>query len=287
MKFDSIDDARAYVLRTTSVYLSPDDVQERLHHLEALAERVKFDEAAHGAALDQLETLKKWSESAAFKKGAYAQGLDELMLRLVDLRATVHAFQGLGVTRELFKQSVFHAQWLSGVAYEMYALLGKLVSKDDRDNSLRRVWEHVQSLLLETAECDAAEAACIGQKFAMVFGGPSSQSPALKVRNKVIAHNEMSLQAVWSDFDEDIRILGRVWALLVRWCSGGVLYPFRDGNQVFRDVSSQLQYPEIQALKASRDRYLDGFRAWCTLRLDTGLTDQRPGPFARIAFGFQ
>ncbi|MCU4122391.1 hypothetical protein, partial [Variovorax sp. N23] len=286
VKIESVEQAKQYVLKATSQYLSSDEVRDQLEHYKRLSERMKADAIVHQTIVAQIEGLTRWSQSQAFQDGAYAQGIDSLMLDLVELRAMVYALQHVTLERDPFKEYVFHAQWLVGCAYSMCAILGKLVSKDQRDNSLRRVWDLTEKFLVDTEGCTASEAACIDGNFATNFGSSRTQSRALQVRNKVIAHNEMSLSLLWSDFDAEIRILGRVWTLLVRWCCGGILTPFRDADAVFIGLRKEIQIEELQQLKVQRARYLSDFHAWCTQYMDTGRPDPGPGPYAQISISF-
>jgi len=91
--------------------------------------------------------LKEWVDSGNFKNGHYPQGVDELIFELIEWQASIYAFQNVDTEKNPFLEHAFYAQWLMGGIYAIFCLIGKLVSKDQRDNSLRKLWNTVHNYI--------------------------------------------------------------------------------------------------------------------------------------------
>ena len=261
MKFNSEDDAKNYAVSITAKRLHPDKAQNRLDEYKA------YQESAH-----DLETKEYWKKevhnldeyinSVEFKNGEYPQGIDELILEMIEWRAAIYAFQNVDTKQNPFKEHVFYAQWLIGGTYTVFCILGKLVSKDPRDNTLRKLWPKVSEYVKHSGLCDEGEAEIIDEKIQGHF--TNDRSLAMLFRNKVIAHNESSPNVEWVEIDKDIKLLCRIWALITMWSSLTIIQPFRESSQVFSGLESVFTPAEIKSYIRQRNIYLNQVEGWCT-----------------------
>src|SRR6185312_15079205 len=86
----------------------------------------------------EIGRIEEWLSSARFQRGEYPRGVDDLLLELIEWRALKFSFQNVETETSPFNDHVFYSQWLIGGTYAVFALLGQLISKDKRDNSLRK-----------------------------------------------------------------------------------------------------------------------------------------------------
>lgn len=138
------------------------------------------------------------------------------------------------------------------------------MSKDD--NSLRKLWNKIRRFITNVTTDE--ELQFIDKQLDGHFTNVNSR--AISFRNKVIAHNEKTLSLKWSEIDEDIKILVRVWSIIVGWCSFGIFSPFRTASVAFSGLDSFYTPTELQELKEKREEYLDKVRTWSASYLHTG-----------------
>src|SRR6185369_5222438 len=110
---------------------------------------------------EEISRIEEWLASARFQRGEYSRGVDDLLLELIEWRALKFAFQNVKTERSPFNDHVFYSQWLVGGTYAVFALLGQLVSKDDRDDSLRKLWGDVSPFIASDGACTTEEFDCI------------------------------------------------------------------------------------------------------------------------------
>lgn len=277
------DEAKALACELTSRRRSPEEVASSLDYFRENLTRAT-DETSRSVWQSQIDSLEEWVASEAYKAGDYAEGIDTLVLELVEWRAMIFAFEGVNTEKTPFTSYAFFSQWRVGAVYVIFSLLGKLNAKDARDNSLRKLWITVADFIESDGACVAEEIADIGRRLHPSQGQfTNTQSKAVKFRNTVIAHNEKSLGMTWEELDVDIQTFVRIWSLIVSWSSLGILHPFKSGEEAFAGLDSFFGPIELTALKAKRQEYLNRVYGWCSTHLHNGMTDPGRGPFATIS----
>ncbi|WP_417214736.1 hypothetical protein [Alcanivorax sp.] len=283
MEFDSEDDAKSYAISVTAKHLHPDDAQNRLDSYKT------YQESAHSAEdksywEKEVRALDEYIQSDEFKNGEYPQGIDELILEIIEWRAAIYAFQNVDTEQDPFKEHAFYAQWLMGGTYTIFCILGKLVSKDNRDSSLRKLWSIVSGYVKNSGLCGEGENEIIEEKMHRTEGHfTNTNSRAMLFRNKVIAHNESSPKIQWVEIDKDIKLLCRIWALVTMWSSFGIIQPFRKSQQVFSGLESVFNPAEIKSLVEQRNVYLEKVESWCTHSLVDNSKVSERSPFGKIS----
>lgn len=279
----SVEDAKAYALRATSRYQTEEEAQKTLNSYRSYLATADTEDQ-RSVWSKQIAQLEDWLASDEFRTGEYPQGLDDLILDLADWRSMIHAFQNVELHHELFISSHFFARWQSGAAYAIACILGKLTSRDQRDNSLVNIWERILPFLVEDHACTLEEAEAVTRKLHRTNGHFTNlNSKAILLRNKMIAHNESSPRIEWSDLDHDIEILARVWALIVGFCSLGLLFPFSRSDSAFSGLIGVVSQAELISLQKQRGAFLDTFKTWTRKNLVTSVLDPRSRAFAEIS----
>lgn len=283
MRVETSNEAKALACELTSRRRSPEEISKSLDYFRAnLAQET--DETSRAVWQSQIDGLEKWRASEEYQAGDYAEGIDTLMLELVEWRALIFAFEGVDTKKAPFNRYPFFSQWRVGAVYAIFSLLGKLSSKDKRDNSLRRLWTTIAGFIEGDGACTAEEIAEINRRLDPSNGQfTNSRSKAMRFRNTVVSHNEKSFEMTWDELDVDIQTLVRIWSLIVSWSSFGVLNPFRSGEEAFAGLDTIFEHAELVLLRAKRKEYLDRVKVWCTTHLHTGMTDPGRGPFATIS----
>lgn len=234
--------------------------------------------------LSELDKLNEWKNSNDFKNGNYPQGIDDLILELVEWRSVIYAFQNVDTEREPFKESGFYAQWYVGGIYGVFSIFGKLLSKDNRDNSLRKLWKTISPIMLSEGACTKPEVDCINAALDVKSGRFTNEnSQTLLFRNKLISHNEAMPVVKWDEVDKDFAFLIRMWSLLVSWSSFGLFQPFRTDEQAFLGVESMFNRSEITNLKIKRQEYLKMVEKWSKSYVHTGEMDPGRGAFSTLS----
>lgn len=165
--------------------------------------------------------------------------------------------------------------------YAMYCSLAKLASRGPQDKSLRKLWWNVKEFIQETEEEE--EVKYISEQLKKNSSRFSNQgSKAMFFRNKVIAHNEKSIDADLKHLDEDIQILIRTWSLITMWSAFPMMFPFRDNKQAFSALESFYTLAELNHLKSKRQEYLDLVTKWCKTNLVTSEIENRT-PFGTLS----
>lgn len=203
---------------------------------------------------------------------------------MIEWRAVIYAFQKVDTKNDPFKTHAFYAQWLVGGTYTIFCLLGKLVSKDQRDNSLRKHWDVVSGYIAHSGLCGETEIEFINSSMHRTQGKFANEnSQAMKYRNKVIAHNESLPRMEWDELDKDIELISRMWSLITMWSSFGLTEPFRRAEHVFSGTESVFTNEEIRLLQEQRDNYLSMVKLWCTRCIKTGEQIVNRSPFGRFS----
>lgn len=283
MKFQSEDDAKNYSVDITSRLLRPEDAQKQLETYRSYYASA-FTNEDKEYWLNELNRLKEYLNSSDFKRGKYPQGIDELIIELIEWRASIFAFQNVDTENDPFNEHAFYAQWLMGGAYVVFCILGKLVSKDNRDNSLRKLWENVSGYIENSGLCGNGEINAINEKMHRSNGHfTNNNSRAMLFRNKVIAHNESFPSLDWIEVDEDIKLLCRIWALITMWSSFGIIEPFKADALAFSGTESVFSTNEILLLQKQRRSYIDKIESWCTQNIVDGSKVSDRSPFGKIS----
>ena len=283
MQFNSVDDAKEYVVNVTNKAKTLDDINSSINYYQKNIDDA-YDDMSRQIWAKELQKLEAWKSSDDFKQGNYPQGIDELILELIEWRAVIYSFQNVNTKREPFKESGFYAQWYIGAIYGVFTILGKLVSKDQRDNSLRKLWEDVSPTMLSDGACTKAEVDYINTEIDRKSGRfTNANSRVLLFRNKLIAHNEASPIVKWEEVDIEMSLLLRMWSLLVAWSSFGLFQAFRTDEQAFLGSESMFESSEIKALKNERQSYLEKVKCWSKCYAHTGKTDPGRGAFSTLS----
>ena len=279
----NIQQAKSHALGATSHYLTEAESIQRLQDYRTYLQGADTEQCKEFWR-SEVSSLEAWIESDAFKTGTHPQGIDDLIIALVEFRAYVYSFQNVDTAEDIFSKYLFFATWTSGSSYATLSIIGKLLGKDGRDNSLRNLWKDIGKFVLLDSVCTKAEVDFINVALVAHDGRLSSRiSPALLARNKMVAHNESSPKVSWTEIDDDIELLLRIWALTVRFCSIGLFRPFANNDEAFAGIDRFFSVAEQQMLRTQRDKYLEGVHLVCRTDCATGLRDNTCGPFASIS----
>lgn len=283
MQFNTIDEAKEYVVSLTNKARTIENIDSAISYYQEMVDS-SHSEDLKKLWLSELDKLSELKNSDDFKNGNYPQGIDDLILELVEWRSIIYAFQNVDTQREPFKESGFYAQWYLGGIYGVFSIFGKLLSKDKRDNSLRKLWETISPIMLGEGACTKPEVDCINAALDVKSGRFTNEnSQALLFRNKLISHNEAMPVVKWDEVDKDFAFLIRMWSLLVSWSSFGLFQPFRTDDQAFLGVEPMFERSEISNLKAKRQEYLKMVEKWSKSFVHTGEVDPSRGAFSTLS----
>lgn len=283
MQFNTIDEAKEYVVSLTNKARTIENIDSAISYYQEMVDS-SHSEDLKKLWLSELDKLSELKNSDDFKNGNYPQGIDDLILELVEWRSIIYAFQNVDTQREPFKESGFYAQWYLGGIYGVFSIFGKLLSKDKRDNSLRKLWETISPIMLGEGACTRQEVDCINAALDVKSGRFTNEnSQALLFRNKLISHNEAMPVVKWDEVDKDFAFLIRMWSLLVSWSSFGLFQPFRTDDQAFLGVEPMFERSEISNLKAKRQEYLKMVEKWSKSFVHTGEVDPGRGAFSTLS----
>lgn len=274
------EEAIFYALEFTTAKLTREQTEERIKSLSSLLQYSNSDENFQSISQD-IENLKTWLDSDALKSGNYPQAIDTLIIELIEWRAMFYAFQETDLNHSAFSNSIFFQQWKVGGVYAMYSHLGKLVSSDLRDHSLRRLWLDIEKFIsphVETSEMEHISS-CFMKK-AKRF--EREQSNSMLFRHTVIAHNERSAGANLKDLDNDIKLLIRAWSVVSIWVDHPMLFPWRDSKQALGILENFYNPKEISLLRDKRQEYIDKTTEWCVTNLVTKDKTSK-SPFGRMS----
>lgn len=210
MEFKSEVDAKTYSLSVTARNLHPDDAQNMLESYKLYLKSAQSIEDKKFWE-NEIRVLNEYIQSDEFINGKYAQGVDELIFEIIEWRASIYAFQDVDTNHDPFLEHAFCAQWLMGGTYTVFCILGKLVSRDNRDSSLRKLWPLVSKYVNNSGLCGNGEFEIIEKKMhwsSEYFTNTNSR--AMLYRNKAIAHNESSPKLQWVEVDRDLKLLCRI-----------------------------------------------------------------------------
>jgi len=283
MNFQKISDAKEYVVQVTNKVKTLDEINTSLEYYQSMVDKA-HSEKSRALWENEVAKLKLWKDSNDFKVGNYPQGIDELILEVIEWRSVQSAFQEVETEKNLFKHSSFFAQWYLGSIYGVFTIIGKLLSKDRRDNSLRKLWDDVSPIMLSDGACTQEEVDYINQEMDRSNGRfTNANSSVLRFRNKLIAHNEANPEVRWDEVDSELSLLIRMWSLLIAWSSFGLYQPFRSNDVAFKGLESCYQKSELALLKSSRESYLDKVKKWSVSYAHSGGIDKGRGAFSTLS----
>ncbi|MCY9856267.1 hypothetical protein, partial [Vibrio mediterranei] len=283
MIFKDVSEAKEHVVKLTNKAETLEEINSSISYFQGMADNAK-DDCSKKLWKSEVEKLELWKSSDDFKNGNFPQGIDELILEVVEWRATQFAFQTVETKGQPFRESGFLAQWYLGSVYGVFTIIGKLISKDSRDNSLRKLWDDVSPIMLNDGACTQAEVDYINQEMHRNRGRfTNDNSSVLRFRNKLIAHNEASPIVKWDEVDCELSLLIRMWSLLVAWSSFGLCQPFRTNEQAFMCIESCFLDSELSLLKRARQSYLDKVESWSKNYAHNGELDTGRGAFSTLS----
>lgn len=276
---ETTDQAKEYACAYSARSLSEAELLQRIEGAKRALEN-PFDEESRAYWSRELNQLEQWSESEEFKEGKHPQGIDEIFLELIEWRAMFYAFQDSETSSTLFRNNIFFQQWRVGGIYVMFARLGKLLSSDKRDRSLRHLWGVVSEFI--DNDIGGVEIRHLSNQFGEEGRLTSKNSKALEFRNKVVAHNERSHGINLTDLDKDLQLIARVWSIIVTWSSFGIVLPWRENEAAFQGLEHFFGQEEMSSLKSRRQQYLAQVEEWCRTNVVTSKIEQR-SPFTTIS----
>jgi hypothetical protein len=283
LEFNTIDDAKKYVVLLTNKTRTIEEVDSAISYYQEMMDN-SHSEDSRNLWRSEIDELNEWKNGDDFKKGNYAQGIDDLILRLVEWRSVIYAFQNVETKRNPFKESGFYSQWYVGGIYGVFSIFGKLLGKDKRDKSLRNLWKTISPIMLSEGACTKSEVDCINAALDFKSGRFTNEnSQALLFRNKLISHNEAMPVVTWDEADKDFAFLIRMWSLLVSWSSFGLYQPFQTDDYAFQGVESMFDRTEIANLKEKRQEYLRMVKTWSTSYVHSGEPDFGRGAFSSLS----
>ena len=281
--FNTPDEAKEYVIAFTNKVKSPHDIDSISNYYRNKID-IENDDNKKIALQKKLDEIDTWKDSGEFKQGNYFQGIDELLFELIEWRAIIYAFQNVDTKKKPFEKSGFYAQWYLGAVYGIFSIIGKLVSKDSRDISLRMLWKDVSCIMLKEGACTQLEFNYIKEAMNEKSGRFTNEnSKSFLFRNKLISHNEARPIVKWDDVDKDLSLLIRIWSILIAWSSFGISSSFRTDEQAFLGLESMLEISEIKALREQRQRYFKKVDTWSKCYAHSGKEDPGKGAFSKIS----
>ncbi len=282
MTIRTSEEAKTRAVEATSRRRSHDESLRFLEYVRKKLARAS-DEGSRNTWQAQIESEESWLASEEYRNGDYSQGIDDLILEMIEWRAMQHAFQHVETASKPFLDHPFYQQWLIGSTYAVSSLLGKLVGKTPGENSLRKLWWEIGKFVSSDGACTKAELKLIADLLDKKNGKFTNEnSRAIKFRNTVIAHNQKSLALAWDEIDKDIKVLVRIWSILVSWSSFGIIAPFRSGEQAFSGLDRLFEDEELAALKRKRQEYIDLAIDWARTHLHNGVRDCGGSAFTQI-----
>ncbi|MET1080295.1 MAG: hypothetical protein ABWY06_19965 [Pseudomonas sp.] len=284
MNFKTISKAKEYVIFKTNKNKSIEDINIAIAHYQEMTDNARNEESK-SLWIDELNELIKLKQSEDFKNGKFPQGIDELIIELIEWRSAIFAFQNTDTKTNPFKYSSFYSQWYVGAIYGIFSIFGKLLSTDKRDNSLRKLWDETSPSMLEDGACVKAEYDYINLALHLKSGRFTNEnSQTILYRNKLISHNEQIPIVKWDEIDKDFSFMIRIWSLLISWSSFGLLDPFRSGEEAFLGIESMFDRDEIKSLKEKRQLYLKTVERWSKTYVHSGEEDLGRGVFSSPPF---
>lgn len=279
MTLKSIDDAKIFALEATNRYLSKEETLNKLAKFREYKNSSLDNDTTWDEEITNLET---WLSSETLNSGKHPSGIDDLVLELIEWRAMTYAIESTSLKNNPFQKHQYHAQWLTGAAYAIICLIGKLLSNHPKDNSLKSLWKRIYPFIVESGICSTDEASVINK----LLLENNSNFKTLLLRNKVIAHNESSLTISWSDVDTDIEMIVRIWAIIVGFCSFGIIAPFNT-NPVFSGLEGIVSTNELVELNKARDIYIQKAITWSKTNFFTKETQKNSMAFAELSIDIQ
>lgn len=286
-KFETEQEAINFAIGCISRTIEPEHIDDRLEEYMQKAGNA-YDQEMRDYWKKQYDELYKWKESEDFKQGNYPEGINELMFQLFEIRSIIYAFLNCKTENDIFSKYNFFNLWLTGITYTIFAILGKLVSADKRDNSLSNLWQSVAPFIESTELSNAQEIEYLGMCLNRKKGYfTNEKSKALNYRNKNIAHNESKPRLKWPEIDKDIRILTRVWSLINMWCTIGIMNPFKESHVIFQGLESYYNANEIKSLIYKYDQSITEIIEWSRLCVIDDKRISNRTPFLRIEIGIK
>jgi hypothetical protein len=211
--FSSQDEAISYAIEKTGKTLTKTDLENRIVQYEGYISQ-STDSTDIERWGKNIEDIKNILGSDDFKNGNYPTGIDDLLFLIFEYRSMIYAFSKVDFSIDPFQKYPFFQQWLNGAVYVIFTNIGKLVSKDERDNSLRSLWNTLLHYIKDSDLANESEiehlCMCLDDKNGHFT---NEKSKAILFRNKYIAHNECIPVLKWTDIDADIEILSRMWSV--------------------------------------------------------------------------
>lgn len=282
MIFNNSSEAKEYVVLKTNRLLNKNELDGVINDCEGKIIDA-YSEESKELWIEELTKYKELSVNQDFIDGLLPQGIDELIIEMIEWRSMIYAFQKIETKRNAFEESAFFAQWYLGAIYGVFSIFGKLLSKDSRDNSLRKLWELISPIMLKDGACLKHEVHYINECLNVKKGlFTNNNSKAMLFRNKFVSHNEAAPKVVWEDIDNDISVIIRMWSLLVSWSSFGIVQPFRGDRYIFRGTEAMFDDVEVMSLLRARQDYLDMVAAWSKTYVHSGEVDKGRGAFVNF-----
>jgi len=269
-----------YMCRTKNI----EEIKNELKELEIAIQDNLQDEEKY-FYLNRIKENQELLNDDDYINGNYHQGIDTIILELIEYRAMFYAFTNVDIDEQPFNKYIFFQQWKIGAIYAIYCNLAKLTNRGEENKSLRNLWINLERFIKANNETE--EIKYISKQFdnnSKRFS--NEESKAMFFRNKVISHNERSCAVDFDALDNDILFLFRAWSIITIWSSLPILFPFRENEQVFLGLDKFYTDSQLTKLKTQRNLFLDKVKLWGRTNLITSEIDNRT-PFASLSINIR
>jgi hypothetical protein len=188
------------------------------------------------------------------------QGIDTMMIDMIQFRAMIYAFESLGENHAFIKNHFF-SSWYAGISYAVFSLFGKLVDSTKGTESLKRLWE------------DTFKKACfpkenVNTNISKWFTHlKKNNSQSFAYRHLVTSHNSKFGQHepvydwtnfTWKQFDVELKQLILAWNILSKFSGSHIICPFISGEKMFDGLSAIFRPSDMQILINKYNEFIAG-----------------------------
>lgn len=113
MEFNTINEAKEYVVSLTNKARTIENIDSAISYYQEMVDS-SHSEGSRNLWLSELNELIEWKNSDDFKNGNYPQGIDDLILELVEWRSVIYSFQNVDTKRDRLKKADFMRNGMLG-----------------------------------------------------------------------------------------------------------------------------------------------------------------------------
>lgn len=202
---------------------------------------------------NQISKLDELIEDSS--KISQTQGIDTMMIDMIQFRAMIYAFESLD-KRLAFTKTNFFSSWHVGMTYAVFCLFFKLVDSGKGKESLKRLWQDTFK-----KGCNE-ENASINEWFNNLN---KRNSQPLAFRHLIICHNSEFGQYEpvydwtnfdWELFDSELKQLVNARNILSKFSGSAIICPFISGEKMFDGVSTIFKLPDMKVLVKKYNEFI-------------------------------